>query len=180
MRVCEEHNLNFKSISSKSEQFGIRWKKPILDNETFEYRDKEWLESKIKEGLFCPQIAEMCKTSVYKVRHKLKNFKIKGNHKNGFLNDKGEPWNKGLKGYKMSLEAVENIRKAHEKFKKPDSYKNYKVDKVRRIRFMHEMKDKFISEGKYVCCITGLKTKLRLHHIDPVWHNKDREYDETY
>lgn len=178
-QVCEEHNLNFKSISNKSEEFGIRWKKPILENETFEYKDKEWLESKIKEGLFCPQIAEICSTSVHKVRTQLRKFKIKGNQKVGFLNENGEVWNKGLRGYKMSQKAVENIRKAHEKLKKPDSYKSYKVDKTKRIRFMHEMKDKFISEGKYVCCITGLKTKLRLHHIDPVWHNKDREYDET-
>lgn len=178
-QVCEEHNLNYKSISNKSKEFGIIWGKNIFENETFEYKDKEWLESKIKEGLFCPQMAELCNTSVYRVRNQLKKYKIKGNQKVGFLNENGEPWNKGLRGYKHTPEAVENIRKAHEKLKKPDSYKTYKIDKVKRIRFMQEMRDKLISEGKYVCCITGLKTKLRLHHIDPVWHNKEREYDET-
>lgn len=178
-QVCEEHHLDFKSISNKSEEFEIRWHTPILEGETFEYKDKEWLGSRIEEGLFCPQIAEMCNTSVYKVRKQLRKFGIKGNHKNGFLNEKGEPWNKGLKGYKHTKEAVENMRIAAQKRRKPDSYKSYKVDKTKRIRFMYEMKDKFISEGRYVCCITGLKSKLRLHHIDPVWHNKEREYDET-
>jgi thymidylate synthase len=178
-QVCEEYNLNFKSVSNKSEEFGIRWRKPALNNETFEYKDKEWLESKINEGLFCPQIAEICNTSVYKIRHQLKKFKIRGNHKVGFLNEKGEVWNKGLKGYKHTKEAVENMRIAAQKRRKPDSYKSYEVDKTKRIRFMYEMMNKFISEDKYVCCITGLRTKLRLHHIDPVWHNKEREYDET-
>lgn len=176
---CEENNLNFKQMSSFCEKNKFYWKKKgKLPNETFEYKNKEWLLKQKKLGLTNGRIAELCNTTEDRVKKSCRKLDIKGFVGTILKNEKKRvPWNTGLK-YSVSEKSLLSIRKANKKKFKKGSYKKYR-DGNKTTRFLSEIRYELINKGLFKCCITGHKQNLHMHHIDPVWNNSKREFDET-
>jgi len=78
-QVCNENKINFKSLSTLSEKFGIYWRKKVLINENLQYKDKQWLQEKLQEGLFSTEIALICNSTSDRIKKQIKKFGLQGN-----------------------------------------------------------------------------------------------------
>lgn len=175
-QISNENNLNFKSVSYYAEKYGIRFRKPLLQNETFEYKDKDWLQSKISEGLFSTEIAELCNSTSDRVKKTMKKYGITGNKRHICKGD--IPWNKG-KRYKVSEETSIKMKKIAQALVKHGTYNYYKDTRAAMTRFLTENRISIYEKHNYACAISGSTRDLQLHHIDPIWHNKERRFDAS-
>ena len=174
-QISLENNLGYKHVCYFCEKNKIWFKKVNYENETFEYKNKEWVEIKLKEGLFYADIARICNSSIDKVKRTCRSLGIIGRNdpRRG-----SSPWNKG-KSYHHTEEAVKNMREGFKKNIKVDSYKNYRTYDQQSIRFLGEIRRDLISEGKFTCALTGVKNYLHLHHIAPIWFDKSLAFEKT-
>lgn len=173
-QICEMKNWNFKSISSICEKHRIFFKKKLTPDETFEYKNYDWMKTRLDEGLFSYQIAELCNTTVDRVKKSIKKLGLKGNKWNWGLHP---TWNKGLT-YTLPDDKLINVRKAAKKRIKKESYKEYNDSNVAIIRFLMEIREEIMEKYNWKCQLSGSNKNLELHHIDPVWHNKDLALDK--
>lgn len=159
--ICIKNNISFD-------------KKIHTPNETFEYKNKEWLEEKLAQGLFSTQIAKLCNSTYDRIKKMMRKFGLKGN-RNPRLGS--IPWNKGLT-YTFPEEKLVNVRAAAKKRIKPDSHKSYIDFNIKSTRFLSEIRKEIYEKYDYKCQVTGFNQNLELHHIDPVWHNKEKAFDK--
>lgn len=172
--ICQEYSLDYKSTASFCEKNKLYFRKKILSNETYEFKNKEWLEQKIKEGLFATEIALICNTTNDKVKKQITKFGLKGNRY--IWNSRKEVWNKG-KNYKQKEESLVNVRAAAEKRRKKNSYLNYDTFKTKVTRFNKETKADLIKKYNNQCQLTGATEKLDTHHIAPLWFKPELAFD---
>ena len=176
VEISKEFNLNYKSIAYFAQKFKISFskrKETLL--ETFEYKDKSWLQLRISEGLYAHQIAAMCNSTTDRVKKQIQKFKLVANRWNWGCK---EVWNKGKK-YTISEDKLLNIRNHAKNRRKLGSYTKYKDILAQRVRFISENKRSILEKFNFKCAISGGKYQLELHHIDPVWNNPDRCFDIT-
>lgn len=175
-QICDENDLNFKSLSVLSEKFGIYWRKKVLIDENTQYKNKEWLQKKLEEGLFSTEIALICNSTVDRIKKQITKFNLKGNRY--VWNSRKEVWNKN-KRYNHKEESLINIRLAAKKRIKKNSWEKYRDLDSKIVRFLTEVRNELIEKGQFICAISKSPRNLHLHHIDPVWNNADRQFDKT-
>lgn len=173
-KISEENNINYKTLCSFSEKERIFFQKKQLLNETFEFKNKDWLEQKLKEGLFSTDIAKICNTTYDRVKKQIKKFKLKGNK---WTWGKKTTWNKG-KTYKLPDSSLIKVREAANRRRKPDSYKKYKEFNISITRFLTEIRKEIMDKYNYTCQVSGTNQWLQLHHITPVWYDKSKAFDK--
>ena len=166
--ISNLYSLNFKQLSNFCEKNRIFFRKKEVPNEDLSYKDRDWLEIQLKNGLYSHQIAGLCNTTIDRVKKSIKKLGLKGNR---WTWGKKPVWNKGLT-YSFSDEQLVNVRAAAQKRVKNSSYKNYLDFNGKMTRFLNESRQEILSKFNYTCQLTGLKNQLELHHIDPVWNNK--------
>lgn len=172
--IAEEYNLNYKHLSAIKERYKIYFKKKEYSNENFIFKDKDWLMQQVSEGKFFTEIAKFCNTSQNKVKKTARKYGIRGNK---YTRLNCEPWNKG-KTYKQKEESLYNVRNAAKKRIKENSYKGYKSFNTSVTRFLQENRVYFLQKYNYKCAVSGRGDNLQLHHIDPVWNNKELAFDK--
>ena len=174
-KIAEENNLKYKSVAGFCERNKIKFRKEkSFHNTDFSYKNKDWLQNKINEGLFATQIAELCNTSYDKIKKQMKKFGIKGNK---WVWGCKEVWNKG-KTYKQKEESLIKVREVAKNRIKKDKYKNYEDEKVRRTVFLREIRLEIMNKFNFKCVISKTNKHLELHHIEPCWFNKSKIYDK--
>ncbi len=173
--IAAKYDLKYRTLATFCEKQRIFFRRKSCPNETIQFKDKQWLEARISEGLFAHQMAKLCHTTVDKVKKSIS--------KNGLMGIKWnwgmkETWNKGLT-YSLPDSSLINVRLHAESRRKKESYKKYDDNKVQITRFLTEIKSEILQKYNYKCALTGLGEKLELHHIDPVWHNSSLALDKT-
>lgn len=179
-KIAQEQGYNEKSLRDFCEKNKIPFKKIIQTfNETFEYKNKDWLLEQKLKGYTNSYIAELCNTTEDRVKKSCKKHNIKG-YVGVVLkgNKKRESWNKG-KSYFLPDSSLVNVRKSAKKRIKKNSYKNYRNKDIARTRFIQELRNELILKNQFICAISGCKQDLDLHHIDPMWNNPERALDKT-
>ena len=172
-QISKLKNIDFKSISRFCETERIFFRKIQVPNENVSYKDVNWLKNQLDNGLFAHQIAKICNTTVDRVKHSISKNKLKGNKWHWGMQP---TWNKN-KTYHLAEASLINVRKAAEKRKIPNSYKKYKDFYTSVTRFLTEIRVDVYKKFDYKCQLTGGNKQLELHHIDPIWHNKDLAFD---
>ena len=173
-QISKENDLNFKSVSGFCEKNKIFFKRMILENETVEYKNEDWLKTRLLEGLFSTEIAILCNTTSDRVKKQIKKFGLKGNRYD--WSSRKEVWNKN-KTYKQKESSLVNVRANAAKRKTPGSYKSYKDFNAKVKRFLKEVRSQVMEKYSYKCQLSGVSNNLELHHIVPVWYNKDLAFE---
>jgi len=174
VQICNEYNLNYKLISRFSQKHKIPFHNRIpTENETFEYKNKEWLEQKLKEGLFSTDIALLCNTTYHRVKRSMRKFKLKGNK---FTWGSKPTWNKGKK-YTLPDSSLINIRESAKNRIKPHSYKTYKNFYISVTRFLNTIRKEILIKYNYKCQVSDSTRNLQLHHIIPIWYNPKEAFN---
>lgn len=171
--ICKLNDWDFKSASTLCEKNKIRFRKKILLNEDLSYKDYYWLKNKIEEGLYSTQIAKLCNTTVDRVKKSVRKFKLKGNK---WTWGSKPVWNKG-KRYSLPDSSLIKVRENAAKMRKNNSYKKYKDFNIAITRFLTEIRLEIMNKFNWSCQITGSNKNLELHHIDPVFNNKEKAFD---
>lgn len=181
--ISKENNIKEKSLRTFSEKHKIRFQKIIdFPNETFEYKNKEWLISKKEIGWTNGRIAAECNTSEDRVKKSCKKLGVSGYI--GVILSNGnrqKPWNTGLK-YEMSDEVKKKKRDESKKFRE-NKIKNFKEEtkhlefNIARTEFMNMVRKDIYKRDGYRCAVSGLKNRLVAHHIDPVFNNPDETFN---
>lgn len=172
-KICEIKGFNYKAASSICEKNKVFFKKVHLENEIFDYKDREWLSAKLSEGLFVHQIATICNTTVDRVKKSMKKLKLNGNRWNWGMKP---VWNKGLK-YSLPDSSLVKVRDNAKKRRKANSYREYKDLNSAITRFLTEIRLSVMEKFNWKCQVSLSGKNLQLHHIDPVWHNKSLAFD---
>lgn len=177
-QICMEQVFHEKSTRYFCEKNKIKFRKSVdTPNETFEYKDRDWLIEQKEKGYCNSYIAELCNTTEDRVKKSCRKLGVRGYTGNILSSgNKRVSWNKG-KNYKLPEESLVNIREATKLRQKPDSYKDYKEFSTKLVRFMHEVKRGVLEKYNFECAITGMNKDLQIHHIDPIWNNKSKAFD---
>lgn len=176
--VADELNISYKALTYYTEKHKITFKRTIITpDETFEYKDKEWLLQKKKEGLTCGRIAELCHSTEDRVKKSARRLGVAG-----FIGTirlgggRRISWNKG-KTYRQTK--LDKTRAAAKLRIKPDSYKEYKNLNVAVTRFLQTIRADVLKMSNYRCAATDSKKELELHHLVPVWYDKSLAFDKS-
>lgn len=173
--ISEKYNVSYRHLEYLCSKHNITFRKKIdTPNEILLYKDKEWLQARLAEGLFATKIAELCNTEYDRVKKSIKKHGLKGNT---WTWGSKQVWNKG-KTYKLKEESLTNIRAASERRRKPESYKKYKNFRFAVSRFLDEIRQEMYEKYDFKCQLSGSNQKLELHHIDPIWNNKELAFDK--
>jgi thymidylate synthase (FAD) len=148
------------------------------------YRDKEWLSEAKQRAIMqktgVQGIADEAGVSYHTIRKWLKRLDMVFTKKE--VAQYVDIWNKGVFGYKLppkSEEARENHRRAAKKGADSNLWRGG-VDRAYRLQitdYIGKYRDKFLKEANYKCSKCGDNNKLELHHIIPVYEDKDRAFD---
>ena len=188
-QISDENAWSYKKIAEYIRtKHKIPFKKTVYTpNESFEYTDQIWLNTMRNNGYTCGYIANICNTTEDRVKKMCKKHNIIAPV--GVILSNGSnriPWNTGLT-YKMSpathaayLEKIKNRTKINSPNWKGgyEQAINSDIQKAKVI-FMNSYRKKLIVENKFKCCVTGNTKNLHIHHIDPIWNNPDRIFDES-
>jgi len=179
IEICKEQGLISKAAGAFCRRNGLHFSRRKIINETKEYLDYNWLLARKQEKRTNGNIATLCNTTEDRVKKACKKFNIRGFIGTLLSNNlKRSSWNKG-KTYHLPESSLVNVRISANKRRKPNSYKNYKDFEIKLTRFLTESRIEVMKKYNYKCALTGSGTELELHHIDPVWHNKDKAFDIT-
>ena len=183
-QIAQQNNLDEKKLRYFSEKSGIKFRKTIQTiNETFEYLDYDWLFARKSEGYTNGRIAELCNTTEDRVKHSCQKLGILGFIGTILKSEKKRvPWNKG-KTYKHKEESLVKVREVLSQRKGENSpswkggWRSYGNFNTSLTKWMNDVRKEVLENHQWRCAISGTNKKLELHHIDPVWHNKDRAFD---
>jgi hypothetical protein len=162
----------------------IIWKENKILVNGKEMLTKEWLEQKrLKETLTAKEIASQSNTTIDIVKHKLRDFAIKlsAEAKKTLTSfpKRAIPWNKGLR-YK-NPKISQSPGYINRKIPRGKDHPNWKGGIVREDRkWLLGVSEQIYKKYNYMCAICSSKDQgLNAHHVDPVWHNKERSMDIT-
>lgn len=137
------------------------------------FKNKAWLEEKRKKNWTAQEMADYCGVSIYKIKRQLKKFKVKVHDLSALLKkSKSVPWNKG-KTYKNPL-AKSGNRKV---LRGPESPRWKGGFSLNRKRVLNKLAKDTHKRFNYKCFLCDSGLKLHAHHLDPVWHNPEKELD---
>jgi hypothetical protein len=178
--IAQENNIKEKSLRNFCESRKIKFtKKQDIPNEDLIYKDRDWLITQKESGLTNGRIAEICNTTEDRIKNSCKKNGISGY--TGVVlagNRKRKSWNTGKK-YHLPDSSLVNVRAVAKKRIKVGSYKDMDGFDLQRIRFMQEVRVEIMEKYNYTCQISGSRQKLELHHIVPVWYNKELTFDKN-
>lgn len=143
--------------------------------------NKGWLASQREEGIGIQEIADRAGVSYHYIRKCLQKFGLQYSSKEkSILSGQSQRGQKRTFKNKpeFSDERRERLRELHSG-EKSNFWKGGVSSERQRIASWQERKRKIIFEKDgYKCRICEGNEKLTLHHIDPVWNNKDKAYSE--
>lgn len=161
------------SISNKDVKIAVNGIK------IYENIPKEDIVRLKKSGYTNGAIAEIYNVSEDKVKKLCKKYSILGYTGKILKGNKSRvSWNKG-KVYKLPEESLILVRKLAKKRIKKDKHLKQKTIQKQRTVFLNEIRNEKLSEFGYKCFFTDEKNKLELHHLDPVWNNKELAFDKN-
>lgn len=178
---------NEKSVRYYAEKNQVSFSNKLtIENESTDYKNKDWLLNMRASGLTCGRIAVLCNTTEDRVKKECKRHQIKVPLGNILADGTARTsWNTGL-SYNLSDE-VKEARKLNPNMYKTGAeahnwkggYKMYADKNTATTGFLNNIRKKTMEKFGWKCAISGSTSKLELHHIDPVWNNEVRALDET-
>jgi thymidylate synthase (FAD) len=148
------------------------------------YQNYEWLSQaktrciELKTGLI--GIANEAGCSYHTIRKWLKKLNL--NFTKSEVASYTLPWNKNIFGYKnksFSEETRSKMRSSAKKGKDSNLWKGG-VDRAERLKVqdhIHKYRNQIYKKYNYCCNNCGCSGKLELHHVVPVYQNKDLAYN---
>lgn len=146
------------------------------------YRDKQWLEAQLAQGLYVNEMAELAECSIESIKKWVYKHGLKLNkRKRGTRN----PWNKENGGYKLRLseEALEKRRQNSRKYTKRGKDSHFWKGGVSSERtkigaWTRQIAPQVHKKYNYICQRCGVRGgKLDAHHLVPVYADESLGYE---
>ncbi|MEI2419565.1 HNH endonuclease, partial [Arthrospira platensis SPKY2] len=145
------------------------------------YRDQDWLEERLKEGLYANQMAELAGCSVESIKKWIYKYGLNLNKRPQGSN---KPWNKGKYGYHLNLsedsrrQRQENAKKYTKKGEESNFWKGG-VSTERELigAWTRDIAPQVHEKFNYICQRCGTRGGvLHAHHLVPIFADQSRAY----
>lgn len=154
--------------------------KPIAGNGL--YRNKDWLQEKLNEGLYADEMALLAGCSIESIKKWVYAHGLSLNHR---LPGPDTPWNKGKGGYKLNLseESREKRRENARKYTQRGSASHFWKGGTSTEReligaWTRQIAPKIHKKFGYICQRCGVYGgELHAHHLVPVYADKSLAYE---
>lgn len=159
--------------------------KPWNYNPNALYRDPQWLEDQLQQGLHVDQIAQMAGCSVEAVKKWVYHYGFSLNKRPTPFQKGFTPWNKGKPGYQLNLSAnsIEHRRKNAVKYTKRGAesnlWKGGTSDEREQIgAWTRQVAPQIHEKFDYICQRCGIRGgQLHAHHLVPVYADESLAYE---
>ncbi len=144
------------------------------------YRDPNWLSARRAEGLSVTEIAERAGCSYHNIRKYLKVFQLQfSTGERGRLSGMSQRGTRRHIGKRVpTAKFLDAVRKARSGPASNFWKGGITTDRANIGRWTTQVAQRVHARFGFRCAVCSGTDRLHAHHLDPVWHNADREMDE--
>ncbi len=155
---------------------------PWNDRPDARYRDRQWLESCLQQGLHIDEMAQLADCSIEAIKKWTYTYGLKINKR---LSGTRNPWNKGKSGYRLSLspEQLQSRRERSLTFTRRGKDSNFwrggtASDRETIGAWTRQIAPQVHEKFDYVCQKCGERGgELHAHHLVPVFADVTKSYE---